>query len=225
MTKNKSINFIIRGILILGLVLPSLSHAQNSSLGNWLIYIGNKKLNKKWNLHHEIQYRNYDAIEDLEQLLLRTGLGYTFKENKRNILLGYGYISSENYMGNTTDKNTVNEHRIFQQFSSEQTLGKLKLSHRYRYEQRFVEGDFKMRLRYFLGLKVPLKIKEKNNYYFSLYNEIFINTKSSLYDRNRLYGGIGYKFSQGLRFETGYMNQFFKNGSRDQVNLFCFYSF
>ena len=225
MTKNKSINFIIRGILILGLVLPSLSHAQNSSLGNWLIYIGNKKLNKKWNLHHEIQYRNYDAIEDLEQLLLRTGLGYTFKENKRNILLGYGYISSENYMGNTTDKNTVNEHRIFQQFSSEQTLGKLKLSHRYRYEQRFIESDFKMRLRYFLGLKVPLKIKEKNNYYFSLYNEIFINTKSSLYDRNRLYGGIGYKFSQGLRFETGYMNQFFKNGSRDQVNLFCFYSF
>ena len=225
MTKNKSINFIIRGILILGLVLPSLSHAQNSSLGNWLIYIGNKKLNKKWNLHHEIQYRNYDAIEDLEQLLLRTGLGYTFKENKRNILLGYGYISSENYMGNTTDKNTVNEHRIFQQFSSEETLGKLKLSHRYRYEQRFVEGDFKMRLRYFLGLKVPLKIKEKNNYYFSLYNEIFINTKSSLYDRNRLYGGIGYKFSQGLRFETGYMNQLFKNGSRDQVNLFCFYSF
>ena len=225
MTKNKSINFIIRGILILGLVLPSLSHAQNSSLGNWLIYIGNKKLNKKWNLHHEIQYRNYDAIEDLEQLLLRTGLGYTFKENKRNILLGYGYISSENYMGNTTDKNTVNEHRIFQQFSSEETLGKLKLSHRYRYEQRFVESDFKMRLRYFLGLKVPLKIKEKNNYYFSLYNEIFINTKSSLFDRNRLYGGIGYKFSQGLRFETGYMNQFFKNGSRDQVNLFCFYSF
>ena len=68
-------NFIVRGILILGLLLPSLNQAQESNLGNWLIYIGNKKLNEKWNLHHEIQYRNYDAIGDLEQLLLRTGLG------------------------------------------------------------------------------------------------------------------------------------------------------
>ena len=183
-------NFIVRGILILGLVLPTLTQAQESSLGNWLIYIGNKKLNEKWNLHHEIQYRNYDAISDLEQLLLRTGLGYTFKENKRNILLGYGYISSENYVGETTVKNDVNEHRFFQQYTSKQTVGKLNLSHRYRFEQRFVESDFKMRLRYFLGLKIPIKIKEKNNYYLSAYNEIFINTKSTLYDRNRLYGGV-----------------------------------
>jgi len=225
MTKNKSMNFIVRGILILGLLLPSLNQAQESNLGNWLIYIGNKKLNEKWNLHHEIQYRNYDAIGDLEQLLLRTGLGYSFKENKRNILLGYGYISSENYVDESTDKKTVNEHRIFQQYTSKQTVGKLNLSHRYRFEQRFVESDFKMRLRYFLGLKIPIKIKEKNNYYFSAYNEVFLNTKSTLYDRNRLYGGVGYNINKGLRLELGYMNQFFKNGNRDQVNLFCFYSF
>ena len=218
-------NFIVRGILILGLVLPTLTQAQESSLGNWLIYIGNKKLNEKWNLHHEIQYRNYDAISDLEQLLLRTGLGYTFKENKRNILLGYGYISSENYVGETTVKNDVNEHRFFQQYTSKQAVSKLNLNHRYRFEQRFVESDFKMRLRYFLGLKIPIKIKEKNNYYLSAYNEIFINTKSTLYDRNRLYGGVGYSINKGLRLEIGYMNQFFKNGNRDQVNLFCFYSF
>ena len=225
MTKNKSMNFIVRGILILGLLLPSLNQAQETNLGNWLIYIGNKKLNEKWNLHHEIQYRNYDAIGDLEQLLLRTGLGYSFKENKRNILLGYGYISSENYVDETTDKKTVNEHRIFQQYTSKQTVGKLNLNHRYRFEQRFVESDFKMRLRYFLGLKIPIKIKEKSNYYFSAYNEVFINTKSILYDRNRLYGGVGYNVNKGLRLEMGYMNQFFKNGNRDQVNLFCFYSF
>ena len=61
--------------------LPLAGYAQDSNLGNWLIYIGNKKLDQKWNLHHEVQYRNYDAIGDLEQLLLRTGLGYTFEES------------------------------------------------------------------------------------------------------------------------------------------------
>ncbi len=63
--------------------LPNLVQGQESNLGNWLIYIGNKQLNEKWNLHHEVQYRNYDAIGDLEQLLLRTGLGYTFGESKK----------------------------------------------------------------------------------------------------------------------------------------------
>lgn len=99
--------------LIAGLMLPNLVLSQDSDFGNWLIYIGNKKLNQKWNLHHEIQYRNYDIIGDLEQLLLRTGLGYTFNDHKKNILLGYGYILSDNYIGNTDEKNSISEHRIF----------------------------------------------------------------------------------------------------------------
>ena len=53
------------------LMLPSLSIAQESNLGNWLIYIGSKKVNEKWNIHNEVQYRNYNAIGDLEQLLLQ----------------------------------------------------------------------------------------------------------------------------------------------------------
>ena len=50
-------------------------------------------------------------------------------------------------------KSDVNEHRIFQQFTSKQKIGSMSLSHRYRFEQRFVESDFKMRLRYFWHLK------------------------------------------------------------------------
>ena len=211
--------------LIFGLMLPSLVQSQESDFGNWLIYIGNKKLNSKWNLHHELQYRNYNAIGDLEQLLLRTGLGYTFNEKKNNILLGYGYILSENYISNTDEKKSVNEHRIFQQFTSKQKIGKVTLNHRYRFEQRFVEDNFKMRFRYFLGLKIPLSSKEKNNYYLSSYNEIFLNTESPVFDRNRLYGGFGYHLSKTIRLEAGYMNQFFEKGNRDQLNIIAFVNF
>jgi len=95
-------------------VMPNKSQAQDSNIGNWLIYIGNKKLKNGWNIHNEVQYRNYDAIGDLEQLLLRTGIGYNLTENNNNLLVGYGYILSENYIGDSNDKVSVNEHRVFQ---------------------------------------------------------------------------------------------------------------
>lgn len=213
--------------LILGLMLPNLGHSQESNFGNWLIYIGNKKIDQKWNLHHEVQYRNYNAIGDLEQLLLRTGLGRTFNEGKNNLLLGYGYILSENYIESSDDKVAVNEHRIYQQFTAKQKVGAVKLNHRYRFEQRFVEADFKMRFRYFMGIYIPLYGKEaaKNKYYLSGYNEIFLNTKSSIFDRNRTYGGLGYHISTNIRIEAGYMNQFFENSSRDQFNIITYVNF
>lgn len=209
------------------LVLPFYGLSQDSNLGNWLIYIGSKELKNGWNIHNEVQYRNYDAVGDLEQLLLRTGLGYNLTENNNNLLLGYGYILSENYVGDTDQKVSVNEHRIFQQFTTKQNVGVLDLSHRYRFEQRFVEDDFKMRFRYFLGLKIPLQNKADGNnpLYLSAYNEIFLNTKSEIFDRNRLYGGLGYQFSKQLRLELGYMNQFFETSSRDQINIMAFVNF
>ena len=109
------------------------------------------------------------------------------------------------------------------------------LTHRYRFEQRFVESDFKARLRYFLALKIPLakaktseedgEEKQPSKFYLSAYNEIFLNTKSSVFDRNRVYGGLGYQLSKNVRIEAGYMNQIFEASSRDQFNLITFVNF
>ena len=35
-------------------LFPNVINAQDSDLGNWLIYIGSKKINKTWNWHHEV---------------------------------------------------------------------------------------------------------------------------------------------------------------------------
>jgi len=159
--------------------------------------------------------------------LLRAGLGYNLSEKNNNLLLGYGFIYSEPYIGNSDDKTNFNEHRIYQQFITRQNFNKLSLQHRYRFEQRFIEEDFKLRLRYFLGLNYSLSQKETldNTFYLSMYNEVFLNTEGNYFDRNRLYGGLGYRFSKSIRSEIGFMNQTLQNSSRNQLNIITFINF
>lgn len=197
---------------------------QESNLGNWLIYLGDKKINSNWNWHHEVQYRSYDAIGDLEQLLIRTGVGYNLTESNNNLLLGYAYINSQNYVAQSGESIRIDEHRIFQQFITRQNFGRVFLLHRYRFEQRFVEDDFRLRFRYFLAVNVPINNRTMldKTFYLSSYNEIFLNTKGDAFDRNRLYGALGYKVNANVRIEVGYMNQFLKENNRDQINLIAF---
>ena len=126
-----------------------------------------------------------------------------------------------------SNKTTYYEHRIFQQFISRHHINRVKFQHRYRFEQRFREEGFRMRMRYFLALNVPLNHPEmtQNTIYLSAYNEIFINLSENPFDRNRLYGGLGYKFTDNFRLEIGYMNQFLKGPDSDQLNIVGFISF
>ena len=211
-------------IIILFLINIFSVKSQENNIGNWLIYLGNKELNSSLNWHHEIQHRNYNILGELEQLLVITGLGYNVNENN-NILLGYGFIDSRNIAIESNEILKVNEHRIYQQFISKQAIGKIKIQHRYRFEQRFIEDDFKLRYRYFLSLNIPL-LKTNKKYYISAYNEIFINaSQENTFDRNRIYGGLGYQLNSNIKLELGYMNQIFNTSSRDQVNVICFFNF
>jgi hypothetical protein len=168
------------------------------------------------------------VIGDMEQLLLRTGIGYNLSENNNNLLLGYGYILSQNYLDMTDEKENINEHRIFQQFITRQSFSRFKIQHRYRFEQRWIEeADFRLRFRYFLSFNIPFNnadIVEKT-WYGSIYNEIFINNDRVIFDRNRLYFGIGYMLNNTAKFELGYMNQFLNNQNRDQINVISFINF
>ncbi|MFN2429059.1 MAG: DUF2490 domain-containing protein [Cryomorphaceae bacterium] len=214
-------------LMALIISLPLGLFAQDSDLGNWLIYFGNKEIDDKWNWHHEVQYRNYNFIGDTEQLLLRTGFGRNLSENNNNLLLGYAFIYTEPYIGDTDEKFDFNEHRIYQQFITKQGFGRVSLLHRYRFEQRFFEDDFRLRLRYFLAINVALNQKSMvdKTVYLSAYNEIFVNTEQVFFDRNRIYGGVGYRFSKNFRTELGIMNQTTNGFSRNQVNVMAFVSF
>jgi len=217
----------MKKILLLLFFFPLLVNAQSSDFGNWFIYFGNKQINAKWNWHHEMQYRNFNFIGDTDQLLLRTGLGYNLSENNNNIHLGYAFIYNEPYVANTDIKTSFNEHRIYQQFITRQSFGRVAIQHRYRFEQRFLQDDFRLRLRYFLSFNIALNQKQMmdKTLYLSLYNEIFVNTAQVFFDRNRFYSGMGYRFSGKVRLEVGFLNQTTNSVSRNQLNLITFVNF
>ena len=217
----------IINVIVISIFFLNVSYSQKTETGNWFMYFGNQKINKNINWHNEIQHRNYNFIGDFNQLILRTGIGFNLTEDNNNLLLGYGYINTEKYLANSNQKVNVNEHRIFQQFISKQNFGRFFVQHRYRVEERFLKNDFQLRLRYFLGINIPLNKKtlEKNTIYLSSYNEIFINSEKPLFDRNRLYGALGYFIRKNLKMEVGFMSQSLEDSNRNQFQIAIFNNF
>lgn len=205
--------------IAIGIIGSSLISAQESDLGAWYMYFGNNKISEKFNFHNEVQYRNFNAVGDLEQLLLRTGIGYDLTENNNNVMLGYAFILSRPFVNGEKTENI--EHRIFQQYTTKQKFGRFNLQHRYRLEERFLQDDFRMRFRYQIGLSLPLNNKEMlpKTLYASLYNEIFLNLDSPTFDRNRVYGALGYVINKNMKIEVGYMNQLQENKNRGQIQI------
>lgn len=58
-----------------------------------------------------------------------------------------------------------------------------------------------------------------NTIYLSAYNEIFLNAQSPVFDRNLLYGAIGYVLGTSTRCELGYMSQMLEQSSRGQFQV------
>ena len=217
--------YLKKNILCLLLVISSLGKvlAQGENEGKWLVYFGNQKINNKWLLQSDLQYRLNQVADQKSQLLLRAGLGYNLTEANHNILIGLAYIQS-NWEEGDVAKPVTKEQRIYQQYLYKQKINNLFITHRARVEERFIADDFGLRSRYFLSLQKPLngKLLNRRSIYVSCFNELFLDIKNQKFDRNRFYTGIGFGVSDDIRLETGYLIQAQKNNTRGQFQLIVY---
>ena len=211
------------------------SQVDDSQTGAWYMYFWNTTVKQgPWGFQGDIQYRNWDILGDLEQLLLRGGLTYQPRTAPVKFTLGYAYISTGAFGAETT---TVPESRIYQEALLPQNPGgRFFITHRFRFEQRFVDDqDFRTRFRYALFLNVPLNKADLSPgaVYLALYNELFINGQRGigdgrtveLFDRDRVYGGLGYSISKGLRAQAGYLQQITDVWSKGQLQFSLHHQF
>lgn len=202
---------------------------QEDQLGAWYMYFFTSTIKERpWGFQGDLQYRNWNLGGDLEQLLIRGGLTYTPKKANIKFTLGAAHITSGSY---GKDQSTTAEKRIYQEALFPVRFGnRFYTTHRFRIEQRFVENqDFRTRYRYNLFLNIPLNktIMEAKTLYLQFYNELFINGQRTigkdrtveLFDRNRLYGAIGYFPSNTLKIQVGILNQTTDFLSKNQLQL------
>ncbi|MEK9603522.1 MAG: DUF2490 domain-containing protein [Flavobacteriaceae bacterium] len=205
-------------------------------MGAWYMYVFNTKFKKDslWGIQGDVQHRNFNVIGDLQQLLIRGGITYMPKESPLKLTLGYAHITN----GTAGDsKESSVEHRFYQETSFPIKLGKgLYSNHRFRYEMRIMEDqDFRTRYRYALFLNIPLNstVIEPKTVYLSLYNEVFINGQRKIgdgntvpfFDRNRLYGALGFMIRKGLKMQCGMMRQTSNSFGKNQLQLSLHHTF
>ena len=204
-------------------------------LGGWYMYFFDAKFKESsWGVQGDIQWRNWGVADDLEQLLIRSGITYRPKNAEVKLTLGYGNITTGTF-GDSEAK--VKENRIYQEALFPVKFGKrLHTNHRFRYEQRFVENqDFRTRYRYNLFLNIPLNkaVIEDKTVYLSIYNELFINGERSIgngntveiFDRNRRYYALGYQIKQGMKVQLGTMRQTTNAWAKNQLQLSFHHNF
>ena len=208
---------------------------QEDQTGGWYMYFFNTTLNDSpWGIQGDLQHRNWNIAGDLEQLMLRGCLTYSPQNTNIKFTLGYGNITSGAF---GSDNTTTAESRFYQEALFPVKFGnRFYTNHRFRYEQRFVENqDFRTRYRYNLFLNIALNKAnmERNTIYFALYNELFMNGQRTIgngntvefFDRNRLYGAVGYVIQNGLKVQLGVMNQTTDYWGKNQIQLSLHHSF
>lgn len=215
--------------LVLALLLPMAATAQRQEENNdnlWITHLGDHRVSEHWGFHTEAHWRRSRFGETWQQLLIRPAINYHTKAATYTI--GYSYYHNYGY-GDFPIRFPFSEHHIYEQVSLNQAVGtRLRLNHRYRLEQRWLDvivtdgaGGSRLdhvrylnRFRYRLLATFPISRPqlEAHTWFLSAYNEVFLTFgdpgRADAIQQNRLSGLVGYQLdARGSSLQLGYLWQ------------------
>jgi hypothetical protein len=221
--------FLIAISLISYYPITALSQSRSpDKLGTWTVFnVTLPEGKSKWGAYTEGQMRLDAFIGQLYYYEIKGGISYDIDDNF-TALVGTGRYVTYDAL-DISSGSTSREQRLWQQLTINQYLSRLKFEHRYRIEQRWFNTGFKNRLRYRINLMIPInKSKiEEGTFFLSFFDEIFMNTKTPHFERNRISGGIGYQLNKSLTIQTSFLNQynFTIEKSEDKNNIMFTFSY
>jgi hypothetical protein len=217
--------------LILG-TIPAVARADDYDLVGALAFLSqtghlaepldyNLYLSSTYNFTNvTFQGRNIPARDT--QLYVQPSLSYRYSPHL-NFGLGYAYQKN-----NPLSEDFVNENRIWQQVLVSHSADRATVTHRFRYEERFIHDratgtdPVSTRVRYQVAGTVPLQGStiDPGEFYVTGYNEFYFSltgARNASYSENWTYLGIGYlipgvgKVELGPMYQTAVIN---KDGDR-----------
>lgn len=212
-------------IILIAIVLISFKgftqQTGEQELGAWYTFHAQNKISKKVSLTTMAQFRLFETTNNLEIGLGLLGLNYNFNPNFTGTI-GYMRLNIDKTFEDILDEKHINENRLIEQVVLKNSLGKVKIIHRYMLEQRFLElptkNDFQQRMRYRLQAIVPLS----KTLFLNVYDEIIMNLQKQAFSQNRMHVALGYKFNQNLNVQMGYLKQSFETKTYDRLMLGLF---
>ncbi len=216
--------FFLKAMLLL---IPFFSFSQNKNLGTWTTINTKVNLNNKWTVWNELQLRSQLFYDNPYYYEVKGGVAYSINKNF-TVLVGVGKYLTYSDDGDFKKPLANNETRNWQQLTISHYLERIRFEHRYRVEQRWQTTGYRNRFRYRFNMDVPLnntKLTPKT-FYISVFDEIFLTNKEPFFQRNRLFGGLGYKLNKNIVLVSGLLHQFDyvpgKKTSKDFLQLSCF---
>lgn len=189
---------------------------------------------KKWGLGFDFIYRTKNELGEGSRFTsmmresYRPWIHYQFSPLARFSVSPIGYMKTQDYIGKPEDYSRLPYHEwrtTFQFFHHfKQWDGRIMHTWRYRYELRWQENPVLENYRFFnrfrLRYRVRLALNSNDFYanktlYAAVSNEVGINFGKNvtyMFNQNRLYAGIGYRFLTAARVELRYVNRFRTRG-------------
>ncbi|GAA4008078.1 hypothetical protein GCM10022408_20240 [Hymenobacter fastidiosus] len=197
-------------LALLGIGCPTASAQTPGPWGSWLI--GTVQLpgssTQKWGGFAEAQARTDGVLRRYFYQELKGGVSYDLDRNFTGLLGGGRYATFADPGPRSV------EQRLWLQLVLSQYMKRLRVEHRYRVEQRWfsypnASSSTRNRLRYRLNAFLPLNKSTitTNTVFLSVYDEIFLNPRGPVLERNRVYAGVGYQFNSHFTVQVGWLNQ------------------
>ena len=186
------------------------------------MYFGDHPIKNNWGLHFEGQWRREPIIAKWEQLLLRSGVNYSFD---RGFLatFAYTYVRSYPPYGSTLVAGVEPHHSSNEEIKQRQQFPGFALENSVRLQQTFA-GDlpygatkrdwkFLQRVHYRLGAKIPVASSHSIlPHYYAVYDEVIVGFGShsgkDALKQNRTYGAAGWEINRDFQLEIGYLHQY-----------------
>ena len=204
--------------LFIFLLIPAALNAQHKTVHDnllWVGYYNTIQLNNHLSIVSDAQLRSRDWVKQWSQILVRSGLSYSF-DNNFVITGGMAFFKNAQYL------NTLlflkNEWRPWQEISYQIKSRKTDLTQRLRTEQRFLQQvlnnkltdryEYIFRLRYRIEWQLPLS----EDFKFGLGNEVLVNPRylqnNRFFDQNRTFAGISFTVSPSTSLQFQYLKIF-----------------
>ena len=199
-----------KAIALMALFFCTKALAQTDDLGSWTIFSAKKNFNAKWYGFAETQFRSQKMYSTFYYNEYKGGVGYNISKDV-NVLVAMGHYVTYQSDGEFKLPVATDEVRTWQQLTVvSKVIHRVSLEHRYRTEQRWINGVYRNRFRYRANAIIPINHSTvtTKTWYASVYDEVFFTNEDPYFERNRFLAGIGYEFTKALTIQTSWIRQF-----------------